>query len=66
VFDLVALVTRACLSDPQFEDELVSFALPVATPDIGVTSLWHPRGEADPAHRWLRDVIMMVCGRAPP
>ena len=39
-----------------------SFALPVATPDITVSLLWHPRLDADPAHRWLRGCVREVCG----
>ena len=31
-----------------------SFPLPVATPEFTVSLLWHPRMDADPAHRWLR------------
>jgi len=38
-----------------------SFLLPVATPEITVSLLWHPRLEADPAHRWLRGCVRDVC-----
>lgn len=38
-----------------------SFALPVSTPEITVALLWHPRMEADPAHRWLRGRVLDVC-----
>lgn len=38
-----------------------SFALPVATPAITVSLLWHPRLDADPAHRWLRECVRTVC-----
>jgi DNA-binding transcriptional LysR family regulator len=38
-----------------------SFALPFATPEITVALLWHPRMHADPAHRWLRGVVMETC-----
>lgn len=38
-----------------------SFALPVATPEVAVSLLWHPRLDADPAHRWLRDCVRDVC-----
>ncbi|WP_092130351.1 LysR family transcriptional regulator [Polaromonas sp. YR568] len=38
-----------------------SFALPVATPEITVSLLWHPRLDADPAHRWLRGCVRDVC-----
>ncbi len=38
-----------------------SFPLPVATPEITVSLLWHPRLDADPAHRWLRGLMREVC-----
>ena len=38
------------------------FALPVATPEFTVSMLWHPRLDADPAHRWLRGCVREVCG----
>jgi DNA-binding transcriptional LysR family regulator len=38
-----------------------SFPLPVATPEITVSLLWHPRLDADPAHRWLRGHVRGVC-----
>jgi len=38
-----------------------SFSLPVATPAITVSLLWHPRLDADPAHRWLRAHVRDVC-----
>ena len=38
-----------------------SFPLPVSTPEFTVSLLWHPRLDADPAHRWLRDCLRDVC-----
>jgi DNA-binding transcriptional LysR family regulator len=38
-----------------------SFPLPFATPEISVALLWHPRLHADPAHRWLRSCVRVVC-----
>jgi DNA-binding transcriptional LysR family regulator len=38
-----------------------SFTLPVPTPEITVSLLWHPRLDADPAHRWLRGLVREVC-----
>jgi DNA-binding transcriptional LysR family regulator len=38
-----------------------SFPLPVAMPDITVSLLWHPRLHADPAHRWLRGLVLETC-----
>jgi DNA-binding transcriptional LysR family regulator len=40
---------------------LVSFALPLALPEFTVSMLWHPRLDADPAHRWLRSLVREVC-----
>ncbi len=41
-----------------------SFELPFAIPDFTVSLLWHPRLDADPAHRWLRSCVREVCAGA--
>jgi DNA-binding transcriptional LysR family regulator len=41
--------------------EMYSFALPVSVPEITVSLLWHPRLDADLAHRWLRSCVRDVC-----
>lgn len=38
-----------------------SFVLPLPTPELTVSLLWHPRMDADPAHRWLRACVREVC-----
>jgi DNA-binding transcriptional LysR family regulator len=38
-----------------------SFPLPVVIPEITVSLLWHPRLDADPAHRWLRGCVRDAC-----
>ena len=38
-----------------------SFALPLTIPDVTVSMLWHPRLDADAAHRWLRGIVRDVC-----
>jgi DNA-binding transcriptional LysR family regulator len=38
-----------------------SFPLPFATPQITVSLLWHPRLDADAAHRWLRGHVRDIC-----
>jgi DNA-binding transcriptional LysR family regulator len=40
-----------------------SFPLPVATPPFTVSLLWHPRLDADPAHRWLRECVQNACAK---
>jgi DNA-binding transcriptional LysR family regulator len=69
--DLVALVPRSCLGNSLESDQaaaaaLQSFELPVRTPEIVVSAMWHPRLDADPAHRWLRDTVVSVCRTANP
>ncbi|MDB5952047.1 MAG: transcriptional regulator, LysR family [Massilia sp.] len=40
---------------------MLSFPLPVATPEVTVSMLWHPRLHADAAHRWLRGCVRDSC-----
>lgn len=42
-----------------------AFPLPVVTPDFTVSMLWHPRLDADAAHRWLRGHVRAVCAGKP-
>lgn len=41
-----------------------SFPLPVPVPTLTVSLLWHPRLDADAAHRWLRGCVRAVCAKA--
>jgi DNA-binding transcriptional LysR family regulator len=38
-----------------------TFPLPFAVPPLTVSMLWHPRMQADPAHRWLRSCVLEIC-----
>jgi DNA-binding transcriptional LysR family regulator len=65
--DLVALLTASFL-DTAWKDQplggpsgVQSFALPVSTPPIVVSQMWHPRLDADRVHRWFRGVVHRVC-----
>ena len=42
-----------------------SFSLPVVMPEITISLLWHPRIDADPAHRWLRGCVRDACAEPP-
>lgn len=69
--DLVALVPRSCLGNALASDHaaklgLQDFDLPVQTPEFMISAMWHPRVDADPAHRWLRDAVMSLCRAAYP
>lgn len=39
-----------------------TFSLPLPIAQFTVSMLWHPRLDADPAHRWLRGCIRSTCG----
>ncbi|MBE7212759.1 MAG: LysR family transcriptional regulator [Gluconacetobacter diazotrophicus] len=67
--DLLAAVPGSCLGfmstqgDPESAG-LRDFVLPVETPDLAVSAMWHPRLDADPAQRWLRRTVLAVCRAA--
>lgn len=45
-------------------DGMFSFPIPLDLPEITVSLLWHPRMDADLAHRWMRGIVREVCGEA--
>lgn len=57
--DLIALVPERHTSN--LREGLHSFRLPVPLPELTISLLWHPRMEADPAHRWLRQCVHELC-----
>ncbi len=65
--DLVALVTAsfhnaANGSQPgSVHRRTRAFPLPVQTEPVTVSQIWHPRLDADPAHRWLRGLLLAIC-----
>ena len=69
--DLIALVPRSSFKNNLPKNNaatagLQSFDLPVSTPEIAISAMWHPRMDADPAHRWLRNTIVSICREAHP
>jgi DNA-binding transcriptional LysR family regulator len=38
-----------------------TFPLPIRAPELTISLLWHPRLDADPAHRWLRGLVLDSC-----
>lgn len=65
--DLVALVTSSFFDATQVGRTqsgvaaVSSFPLPVRTEAITISQMWHPRFDADPAHRWLRGSVLATC-----
>lgn len=45
---------------------MFSFTLPMPVQEFTISMLWHPRMDADPAHRWLRDCVRTVCAADTP
>jgi DNA-binding transcriptional LysR family regulator len=61
--DLLSVVPETYLrAVAEFRNDLRPFPLPFETAPITISQMWHPRVEADPAHRWLRGVILETCG----
>ncbi len=60
--DLIALVSRSYFDDSGATARgLAAFDLPVPTPELAIKAVWHPRLDADPAHRWLRETLIQTC-----
>jgi DNA-binding transcriptional LysR family regulator len=57
--DMVATVPERHTAS--LREGMHGFALPVPVPEITVSLFWHPRLQADPAHRWLRALVQEVC-----
>jgi DNA-binding transcriptional LysR family regulator len=69
--DLIALVPRSSLGNALVRANaatlgLRSFEIPVRMPEVSISAMWHPRVDADPAHRWLRNTVIAVCKSAYP
>ncbi|SPA53743.1 LysR family transcriptional regulator [Cupriavidus taiwanensis] len=43
-------------------DGLAVFNPPVAIPGFTKTAVWHERTHREPAHRWLRELLVETCG----
>ncbi len=59
--DLIASVPERHTGN--LRDGMHSFPLPFPIAPITVSLLWHPRLDADQAHRWLRACVREICAR---
>jgi DNA-binding transcriptional LysR family regulator len=57
--DLIATVPERYTG--RLRDGMFSFPLPMLVQEFAISLLWHPRLDADPAHRWLRGCVREVC-----
>jgi DNA-binding transcriptional LysR family regulator len=61
--DLIASVPERYTGN--LRDGLFTFPLPVGPAGMTISLMWHPRMDADLAHRWLRHCIHEVCASPP-
>ena len=59
--DLVALIPASYFERLRAQSTLRSFPLPVPAEQITISQMWHPRLDRDPAHRWLRGMVLELC-----
>ncbi len=62
--DLV-LTGPASLAKSSSASKLASRPVPLKIPEHAITMLWHPRFREDPAHRWLRSLMLEVTSKLP-
>jgi DNA-binding transcriptional LysR family regulator len=62
--DLVASVPEYLTSSAIELFGLHVFQLPLPVESVRLSQAWHPRFDADPAHRWLRDSVRKVFFRS--
>lgn len=55
--DLLTVLPQTFVPSTGFQDQLVTCELPFAIGQVHIEMLWHLRRDADPAHRWMRQLI---------
>jgi DNA-binding transcriptional LysR family regulator len=63
--DLLTVLPRQFLPATGVEHRLVQKALPLSLASVNVEMMWHLRKDDDPAHRWLREVVIDAAARQP-
>ena len=57
--DLVATVPERLTQN--LRQEMTVRRLPVMTPEVQISQAWHPRFSTDPAHQFLRGLMLQAC-----
>lgn len=57
--DLIATVPEKHTGN--LRSGMFSFKLPVQSSELSISRLWHPRMDADIAHRCLRGCLLEIC-----
>lgn len=63
--DRVAIVPRRLMEIHGRDFGLISVAAPLNITTLAETAIWHPRNEADPAHRWVQQLMIDVAQKMP-
>jgi DNA-binding transcriptional LysR family regulator len=63
--DLLTVLPRQFLPATGVEHRLVHKPLPLALGAVNVEMMWHLRKDDDPAHRWLRELVIAAVARPP-
>ena len=58
--DLILTVATRTLDNLPLGDTLLALAPPMTVAPFNYVQVWHQRFNADPAHRWLRDLVRQV------
>lgn len=58
--ELILTVASKSVAEAAKNPRLAVFAPPFDIPCFGFEQIWHRRRDADPAHRWLREVIFQI------
>jgi DNA-binding transcriptional LysR family regulator len=63
--DLLTVLPRQFLPATGVEHRLVQKPLPLQLASVNVEMMWHLRKDDDPAHRWLRELVVDAAARQP-
>ncbi|MFL6699877.1 MAG: LysR family transcriptional regulator [Vitreoscilla sp.] len=63
--DLLTVLPQQFLPATGVEHRLVQKPLPLSLAPVNVEMMWHLRKDDDPAHRWLREVVIEAAERQP-
>lgn len=61
--DLIATLPRRLVSGFNKALKLQVLPIPFTIPPFRLSMLWHERVDSDPAHRWLRELVISTAGR---
>ncbi|WP_040331831.1 LysR family transcriptional regulator [Acinetobacter nectaris] len=62
---LIPLSTLGFITTESNISGITYFELPVITPFINISAIWHPHQQDNLEHRWFRETIMKICNSFP-